>query len=145
MNSRNALLILLSLIFLTIVGGRLYARKSASEIGAALAASSTYRSGKGFSNTAALRDFLAGPEIQARRKAVQRFAILGGGYKDRIEELQQGLIFLSQQMALPEEQRSPTPPTLRHFEIELVTTSDRSVFDAASKLIHDFREQVSGS
>jgi hypothetical protein len=145
MNSRNALLLLLSLIILSVVGGRLYARKSASEFGATLAAAQSYLGSDGFADTPALREFLETPEVKGHRDAVKRFAILGGGYKDRISELQEGLIFLSEQLAQPEEKRSVSPPVLRHLKIELVTTSDRSVFDAASKLIHDFRTQVSGS
>lgn len=145
MNSRNLLLLVLSLIVLYVVGGRLYARKSASEFGAALAGSHAALSMSGFADTAGLRKFLQDPEIKGLRDAVQRFAVLGGGYKDRISEVQKGLIYLSEQMALPEDKRFTKLPALRHFKIEPVTTSDRSVSDAATKLIHDFRQQVSGS
>ncbi|HVJ45974.1 MAG TPA: hypothetical protein VM511_06265 [Luteolibacter sp.] len=144
MNSRNALLLVLSLIVLYVVGGRLYARKSASEIGAVLAGTYSMLGRDGFADTAALEKFLATPEIKDRRETVQRFAILGGGYKDRISEVQKGLIYLSEQMAQPEEKRFERLPVLRYFKIEPVSSSDRSVSDAGAKLILDFRQQVSG-
>lgn len=142
MASRNALLLLLVLCILAIVGGRLYSRKSAADFGGALAGSFTALGDESFADTKELKAFLVSPEMKKRSDTVKTFSILGGGYDVRMDEVQKGLIYLSEQMALPQDRRFGTMPVMHHFTIEPAGSSDRSVSDAAEKLILDYRRQI---
>ncbi len=143
MTSRNALLLVLTLTALLIVGGRLYSRKSASDFGGALSGSFSMLSYSGFADTDGLKAFFAEPEIKHLEDTTKRFSILGGGYNPRIGEVKKGLIYLSEQLALPQEKRFlKKPPTLRYLKIETDSSSDRGISDAADKLILDYRRQI---
>lgn len=140
--TNRILLSTFTLFVLAVLAGRLYSRKSASDFGGGLAGALSTLNDEGFADTKGLREFLASPEMAKYPAVVRRFSLLGGSYDRRMNEVQAGLIYLSEQMSLPRERRFARPPALRYFKIQPDTSTDRSVFDAATKLVLDYRRQI---
>jgi hypothetical protein len=141
MKRRRIILFSLALMVVAAMGGRFYAWQAARAFGQRLAGAFSFVSRDGFADTAALRGLFAEPEMAGYARRVRQFSFLGGGYEERLNELQTGMIYFSEQMSLPPERRFAAPPKLKYLPIETADPTDKGVGDAASKLILDYRTQ----
>ncbi len=144
MKNRKKLLlgIVLLLLIAVAIGGRLYARQAAKGFGLQLGQAFALVSREGFANTAALRGLFADPDMAGYATRARQLSFLGGDYDERINALQTGMIYFSEQMSLSPDQRFASPPQLKHLTIEAGDHSDSGVAAAATKLILTYGSQL---
>jgi hypothetical protein len=142
MKTRKILLISLVLLVAVAIGGRLYARDAARKFGRQVTQAYSVVGRSGFADTAALRGLFAEPEMAGYVDRVRRLSFLGGGYDELIGELQSGMIYFSEQIALPPQQRFAAPPALQHLVIDASDRSDAGVASAATKLIVSYASRL---
>jgi hypothetical protein len=88
------------------VAGRLIARHSALKFGRRLGQTISVLGRDGFADTNGFRSFFANPEMSGYVSRVRQLSFLGGGYSERINDLQAGMIYYSEQVSLPPEKRA---------------------------------------
>lgn len=135
-------LIVAALLVIAFVGGRLYARYEAFVYGRGVAQAFFLLGREEFANTAGLRDFFSKPELADRARRVRQLSFLGGQYDKRVSELQTGLLYLSEQAALPPQKRFAEPPVLKYLSINAGDHSDKAIADAAAGLIPTYFSQI---
>ena len=136
-------ILVISLIFLAVAAGaRLYAHLTARAYGQQLGEALSVVSKSGFADTGSLRNYLAAPDMATRHIWVERLAFLGGGYGDLMEELKTGMLYCSEQIAVPVDQRFQQPPKLQRLRIPIHDRTDEGVVAAAVALILDYRESL---
>jgi hypothetical protein len=136
-----ALILVVSLVAAAIVG-RIIAHKAASDYGRVFKQSVSMVGVSGFADTANLREFLAASAITVPMKRMGALSFLGGGYRGKADELQRGMIYLSEQMALPESQRFSAPPALVHLSLTTGDRTDRGLVEAAMHLLASYDSQL---
>jgi len=124
MKDRRLIFLIIVLLAAAAVSGRVYARHSALKFGRSLAGAYSVLGREGFADTAGLRAFFAEPEMAAYASRVHQLSFLGGHYEERLNDLQAGMIYYSEQASLPPEKRFAVPPALKRLTI--VTPGDHS-------------------
>lgn len=85
-------------------------------------------------NRELVRDTLSGPEFAAFHGRVMAVPFLGRDYERGMRDLEAGIIYCSEQMALPAETRFASPPALGGLKITPGDRSDQAVADTCSDL-----------
>jgi hypothetical protein len=137
----TVLVIVLSLVVAAAVG-RICAHKAASDYGRLFKQAFSMVSVSTFADTPKLREFLANPAMTAPMKRMNALSFLGGGYRGRADELQRGMIYLSEQMALPRSQRFSSPPALAHLPLASGDRADSGLAEAAKGLLAAYESQL---
>ena len=96
----------------------------------------------GFADTNELRNFFDDPHLVSCDGWTRRLSFLGGKYDQRLSELRSGMIYLSEQMALPEERRFANTPEFHTLLIDGSDHSDPGIGKAAGDLILTLRGQL---
>lgn len=124
------------------LSGRLIARMSAAKYGQNVRDATMMLGIAGFADTKVLRKYLAGPEMTYPLNRVHALSFLGGDYSTRTAELQQGLIYLSEQMNLPPEQRFSRPPELKHLKLTTSDPTNDGMRNSLLELLASFESQL---
>lgn len=131
-----------ALIAVSITVGHFESRKTALKYGHTLKVAISVVSVSGFSNTENVRSFFISPEMSAMRGRLEMLSIFGADYCALSDELQEGMIYLSKQMALAPAQRFYAPPSLKYFSLLLNDRTDNGVADAAMNLVSSYESQI---
>jgi len=142
MKKKLIAVIVVIVLVATIIVARANAHKAASDYGRTFKQAFLMVGIKGFADTAKLRDFLASPEMAGPRKRVNALSFLGGGYYGRADELDRGMIYLSEQMALPLAQRFSSPPAFRYLPLASGDRTDGGIAEAAKALFASYESQL---
>jgi len=134
--------VLLIPLIVVAIGFRIIAHKAAKDYGDIFDQTLAGVSVSGFADTSALREFLSSPVATAPVNQLRSLRFVAGDYLGRIEELQRGVIYLSEQMALDPSQRFSNPPSLRHFSVNYSDSTDDGVAAAVKNLIVSYESQM---
>ena len=138
---RNLIFVVVLLVVATIVG-RVIAYKSASNYGHTLKMGLSTVSTASFANTSKLRDFFAYPEMTSSYRRLKALSFLGGGYRACADELQRGMIYLSEQMALAPAERFSAPLSLSRLALSCNDRTDEGIAAAVTGLIDSYESQL---
>jgi hypothetical protein len=138
MKLRKRLLICLAALLVLVGIGRFSARLAAVGFGKTVVSAFSVLSKSGFADTADLRKFFNDPELTKYANRAKALSFLGGGYAQRISDLQTGMIYCSEQLSLPPPDRFAAPPSLKYLHIESSDHTDEGVVNATSELILTF-------
>ena len=142
MKPKTILILVVVLLVAAVLVGRISARKAASDYGRTFKQAFSMVGLSGFADTPKLREFLASPEMSAPRSRLEALSFLGGGYRARADELQRGMIYLSEQMALAPAQRFSTPPAFSHLSLTSTDRTDGGIAAAATSLVASYESQL---
>lgn len=124
---------------LLVVGGcRLAAMGAAAEYGAAVLKITQVLGQPGLKDTDMVRKALSEPELAEFHRRVNAMSFLARDYEARMRRLEEGLLYCSGQMSLPEEERFASPPDLGDLHIHRGNGSDEAVAEACGGLALEF-------
>ena len=139
------LIICIAVVLLLLVGGisaRKISHSTAFDYGQSIQGAVAMVGASGFAETAKLRQFLASPDMAAKENRLKALSFVGGNYANLAGELQQGLIYLSEQMTLPEEQRFASPPTFEHLTLPIGGRTDDAILTTTVALLENYMAQL---
>lgn len=139
---KKSLLAMVLLIAIFIFVGRMEAEKSALQYSRTLNSAISVVSVSGFSDTPKVRAYFASPEMSALRSRLEMLSVFGGDYCALSDELQQGIIYLSEQMALAPAQRFATPLALSHLSFSCDDRTDEGIAACAAELIMSYEAKL---
>lgn len=142
MNKAKTILTFVVLLIMIAIVGRISAHQTARKYGHAVKQAYSMVGVAVFATSSKIRDFFASPDMTACRGRLETLSILGNGYRDRADELQRGMIYLSEQMALAPSERFSTPPSLSYLTILSDDHTDDGVAAAATRLIALYESQL---
>lgn len=140
--SKRLLPVILAVVILG--GARFYGMYEASRYGRSIIGIFRTLGERGMSDTERLRMTLAEPDVDCHARRVRMLGPLALDYKWRINDLQNGLIYFSEQFGLPADKRFVTPPPkLRFFRINLPSDgSDEAYASAVADLIMQYMSGI---
>ena len=115
---KKTLLFLFIFFCALIAAGRFYGRYETLQYGSDVIKVMSVMDEEGMKNPERLHGCLADPDIENCAKRVRQLSFLTIDYQQRIDDLQKGLDYMSEQCRLPEDKRF-TPPleTLKYLQI----------------------------
>ncbi|MCF7785007.1 MAG: hypothetical protein K9N47_02740 [Prosthecobacter sp.] len=141
MKNKNLIFVAVLLV-VTAIAGRVIAYKSASNYGHTLKMGLSTVSTASFANTSKLRNYFAYPEMTSSYRRLEILSFLGGGYRSCADELQRGMIYLSEQMALAPAERFSAPPSLSRLALSCDDRTDEGIAAAVTGLMDSYESQL---
>lgn len=138
MARRIRILAILFLLFGIPYCGHLVSRYHAIQLGQTMAASYSALGREAFADTTALRSYFASPDVAPHIRTVEKLSLFSGDYLEWIRDLQDGLIYYSEQANIPHYHRLAEPPRLQHLTIDINDPSDEGLAKASAKLITSY-------
>jgi hypothetical protein len=135
---------LICLVAILVAAGtaRFSARLAAVEFGRRVTQAVSVVSNEGFADTAAFREWFNDPDVAKYVNRARMVSFLGSGYVRRMNDLQTGMLYCSEQASLPPERRFVAPPPLKYLKIETGDHSDEGVTKAVESLIVTYHSRL---
>jgi len=143
MKRRTRILIITGCVLVALAGvARLIAGLAAAEFGRTVRGMLNVVSVAELGNTQALREYFASPPVSDQLGRIRVLSFVAIDYQVRARELQRGMIYVSEQAALPESQRFSSPPKMLFLQVPTNDRSDRGVAEAMLTLVDSYRSQL---
>jgi len=133
---------IIACVVLVLAGGRLVSRQFAAMYGSELKRGFATVSVSSFRNTGMFRKVLSNPPMTSWEKGARVFPFFGGSYGRRIDELKEGIFYLSAQASLPEERRFASPPSFTVLHPDFKDRSDQGIARTLVSLLDEYHTQL---
>jgi hypothetical protein len=142
MTKLKTIVVVATVLAASAIVGRLVSRQAAVTYGTHIRKAYSSLGLAGFSDPDMRRDLFADPELVNCANRIHNLSFLGGNYAERISEFKIGIVYLSDQVSIPEQQRFSNPPTLRYLPVDTTCKSYLGLTKAVEALTLGYNAQL---